>query len=213
MKMPILGKRFEAILSPSGEKITGRIRSRAGKLGKNKEGKYKYWFNVDIDGEESTTSIDFEKLARWRITPEIEDSLVAWEGLEIDKAKSTEISNWRKREVFEEVEDKGQKTISTRWIITEKIGRTGKNIKARLVARGFEEESDLETDSPTCSKEALRTSIMIMKNNNWMCKSIDIRTAYLQGKEIQRSVYLQPPEEYYNGNIWKLKMHTHLIRT
>ena len=34
---------------------------------------------------------------------------------------------------------------------------------------------------------------------------MDVKAAYLQGDEIKRDVYLQPPEEFNRGQIWKLK--------
>jgi len=56
-------------------------------------------------------------------------------------AKEKEIRSLIDNEVFQVVENKGQSTISSKWIITEKL-KDGKTItKARLVTRGFEEDS------------------------------------------------------------------------
>ena len=35
-----------------------------------------------------------------------------------------------------------------------------------------------------------------MASNRWTCNSIDIKSAFLQGKEIDRAVYLTPPPEF-----------------
>ena len=53
--------------------------------------------------------------------------------------------------MYEEVDNLGQNFISVRWVITPKL-IDGKWIsKARLVARGFEEDSSkFRSDSPTC---------------------------------------------------------------
>ena len=41
--------------------------------------------------------------------------------------------------------------------------------------------------------------------NNWNLKSIDIKTAFLQGELLKRDVYLKPPPEVHGDNqIWKL---------
>ncbi len=64
-------------------------------------------------------------------------------------------------------------------------------MKARLVARGFEEESSFQVDSPTCSKEALRLALTLMVTKGWTCKSIDVRAAFLQGKQLMCSLSLQ----------------------
>ena len=45
--------------------------------------------------------------------------------------------------------------ISCRWGLTEKINNGKKVIKARLLARGFEEDSsNILKDLPTCTKES-----------------------------------------------------------
>ena len=67
---------------------------------------------------------------------------------------------------------------------TEKIVHRMKKIEARLVARGFEEDSsEILKDSSTCTKESLRLILKIMASNRWTCNSIDIESAFLQGKE------------------------------
>ena len=79
-------------------------------------------------------------------------------------------------------------------------------IKARLVARGFEEDTDsLRKDSPTCSKEAVRLLITIASSKKWNCQVVDVKSAYLQGDAIERDIYLRPPPEFNNGSLWKLK--------
>ena len=87
----------------------------------------------------------------------------------------------------------GQKTITARRVLTEKFVNEKKKIKARLVARGFEEDfSEILKDSLTCT---LRLILIIIEFNRWTCNSIDIKSAFLQGKEMDRVVYLTPPPE------------------
>ena len=66
-------------------------------------------------------------------------------------AKEQEMNNLIENDVFQWVDDMGQKPISTKWVITKKETPNGqRKIKARLVARWFEENGDnLRTDSPT----------------------------------------------------------------
>ena len=61
---------------------------------------------------------------------------------EIIEAKNNEIKNLKTYEIFEKVDDEGQETIGSRWIVTEKEKHDGQkqNYKARLVAKGFQEE-------------------------------------------------------------------------
>ena len=58
---------------------------------------------------------------------------------EVIEAKEKEIENLKLYEIFEEIDDEGQETIGSRWIVTEKENYDGQkqNYKARLVAKGF----------------------------------------------------------------------------
>ena len=60
----------------------------------------------------------------------------------VKEAKQKEIKNLETYKTFEEEEDKGQETIGSSWIITEKEKHDGQkqNYKARLVAKGFRKE-------------------------------------------------------------------------
>ena len=79
-------------------------------------------------------------------------------------------------------------------------------MKARLVAKGFEEETlELQKDSSTCSKEAVRLALALASVKGWMCQPMDIKATYLQGNRIEREVYLCPPPEFNNDSLWCLK--------
>lgn len=122
------------------------------------------------------------------------------------EAKEEEIKRWKENDVFEETNDTGQPRVSTRWVCTEKIKKGITTYKARLVARGFEEDtSQLRKDSPTCSKESLRLLLVMIAGKDWTLNSMDVKGAYLQGLPITRELYLQPPTGYSDGKIWKLK--------
>ena len=135
-----------------------------------------------------------------------EEILLGFEDKSIVEAKEKELQSWRENDVYEEVEDIGQKAITTRWIVTEKVKEGKKLCKARLVARGFEEEmAEWEKDAPTCNAETLKFCLAIMKFKKWNCYTLDVKTAYLQGDDIQRDVYLKPPGEGDWNGLWKLK--------
>lgn len=97
-------------------------------------------------------------------------------------AKAIELERWKEYAVYNEVEDEGQDFITVTWVVTEKQ-RTddNKQVKARLVARGFEEtNSDIRKDSPTCSKPSIRLVCSIANSNSWKIQSMDITAAFLQ---------------------------------
>lgn len=140
------------------------------------------------------------------IEEDVEILLVNATNDEVIKAKESEIRNWKENDVMEEVEKRGRKGISTRWVITEKIKDGKKICKARLVARGFEEKGVNEgNEAPTCAAEALKVTLGVIKRKGWECESIDIKTAYLQGEKLERTVYIQPPKEAETKKLWRLK--------
>ena len=92
-----------------------------------------------------------------------------------------------------------------RWMIKPKIVDGQHSTKARLSARGFEELQCFRTDSPACSREGIRITLATMASHKWQLQSLDIKTAFLQGKQIQRNVFLLPPKEANTDNLWHLK--------
>ena len=124
---------------------------------------------------------------------------------EVIEAKEKELDNWNKFNVFKEVQDVGQKTISTRWVITQKEQENDKYIKARLVVKGFQEDERIQTDSPTAAKSTLRMVIALAANESWSLQTIDIKAAFLQGKSLMREIFVIPPKEKRkDGILWKL---------
>ena len=90
-------------------------------------------------------------------------------------------------------------------MITEKIIGAART-KARLVASGFEEidANIIRDDSPTCGRKNLRLILLITNLNRWKINTMDIKSVFLQGKSIERVVYLKPPKEAHTNKIWKL---------
>ena len=92
--------------------------------------------------------------------------------------------------------------------MTEKMEEGRKVAKARLVAKGFQDSdgSSVTTDSPTCSKEGLKLALAVIATNGWKCNPLDVKTAFLQGHQINRPVYLVPPHKAKCKRvyIWKL---------
>ena len=196
------GQRVRGICAHSGESFGGKIVSRAGKA----TGMYKNSFNIQNDEDHSISSYDLvNDFSEIEIVSDDTELLVFFNSDDVMQAKEKEIENWCKNNVYEEVSDIGQDTISVRWVVTEKIKENKTVTKARLVARGFEEESsNLRKDSPTCSKEAIRIVLALSSAKGWECNSMDIKSAYLQGDKIDRDIFLIPPPEYNDGQLWKL---------
>ena len=75
---------------------------------------------------------------------------------EVKEAKAKEMRNLEDYGVFELVDIVGQECIGIRWVVTRKEAHDGQKtqIKARLVARGFQEVKKPQSDSPTEAKKS-----------------------------------------------------------
>ena len=69
-------------------------------------------------------------------------------------------------------------------------------MKARLVARGFQELDKEQSDSPTAQRESIRLFLSAAANIRVQSlRSIDISAAYLQSDELNRDVFLEVPKD------------------
>ena len=197
-----VGQKLQGVDCNTGEVVSGQLVSRAGKA----TGKYGNCFNMKHDSHGGIEWVNLNDLSDVLIIPENDERVVMFVSDDVEAAKYKEIQNWQENNVYEETSDLGQSCISVRWVVTEKL-KDGKTIvKARLVARGFEEESSgLRKDSPTIAKESVRVAIGIAASKQWHVNSVDIKSAYLQGDEINRDILLKPPPECYEGRLWKLR--------
>ena len=225
--IPKIGQKVKFRQKDENDWKIGTILSCAGKA----TGKYRNWRNVVRD-DDSIVALDWlSQIDRWEPlhgensdegseeesqhsdedTTVNEALMASAKDNELEKkvemAKEMELESWKNFNVYKEVRNEGQKAISVRWVITEKDGLDDKRIKARLVARGFEEKEEIKSDSPTVSKEVLRTFITICSSMEWSANSIDIKAAFLQSEGIGRDVYLVPPTEAKcdENILWKLE--------
>ena len=134
-----------------------------------------------------------------------EDIFFGDDSVRFEQAKLEELQKWKQMAAYEEVVDAGQPRISCRWVCTEKLKDGNTVLKARLVARGFEENNhQVQKDSPTCQRDSLRILLSVLTANNWQLKSIDIKSAYLQGLPLNRELYMKPPKLAQTDKLWRL---------
>lgn len=177
-------------------------------------GKNKFYLNIRVQGEEKAKGVHWNRhVDVWKITKDEEHIVLFSDQADefkqpVVEAKQKELENWTKNNIFEKVKDTGQRAISSRWVFTEKAipGSDKTMVKARLVCRGYEEDSStFRTDSPTCTKESLRLCACAIASNNWECESLDVSCAFLQGYKLERVVYMRPPYDIReHGVLWKL---------
>ena len=191
------------------------VLSRAGKQTAKKSSN-KWCVNI-MDGEKQKKYIDLKQF-EWKksLTEETKTNNIESVNLVVIprslhaeercvKAKNVELNNFKQFEVYTEVKDEGQFCISSTWHIVEKVVDQTPVVKARLVARGFEEKEDVLTDSPTVSKNAFRCFLALSAAKQWPIESTDIKSAFLQGEPLDREVFIEPPPEAkQEGIIWLL---------
>ena len=205
----------------------GVVTSRGGKA----TGPYKNWWNTtNSDGTQRAVNLD--TVFEWEIVADETDSsqtessdmtsqssqdnttqetvinnaLLATNKTKELEAKHAELAQWKTMGVYEEVDDNGQDCISLRWVLKDKLDDSNNTTcKARLCVRGFEEEQDFRTDSPTCSREGIRLFLSTVAAKSWKIHSMDVKGAFLQGKELNRRVLIRPPREAATCKLWLLK--------
>ena len=171
-------------------------------------GKYYNYFNV-VGEDGLKRNVDLER-ARYNKIPENEEVnmvLIPREEQQNEECKKAKLVELRKLEDFKSfkvVEDKGQFRISCRWVLWKKEEET----RARLVARGFEEESEVPSDSPTVDKANLRVILAVAAAEGWMIETSDVKSAFLQGRTLDRKVTIIPPKEagVPKGKLWQLQV-------
>ena len=207
-----------------GNRKTGYIVSRAGKVGskkgKGKEGKYEHYWNVQDIESGHISVVDTKHLEEISRVDEDQEAITEVEEVyavnipwnrhgeeKCRKAKEVELDRFDEFDAYEEIEYKGQETLGTSWVLVEKVKAGETIVKARLVVRGDQEDtSDVQTDSPTVRKGNINFVLMISARNGWVVKSQDITAAFLQSVPIERDVFVRPPpERRVPGVIWKLK--------
>ena len=152
--------------------------SRSGKL----TGKYPMaWNTKPKDG--TSVQVDFQRdVDCWEeLTEESNDKNLITDTTEIHfnefylcgvtedhkRAKLQELANWKSQLVYVEDEYRGQRCLSVRWVLTPKMIDNVLSNKARLCARGSEQNQDFHTDSPTCSRIGIRFALTVISSFSW----------------------------------------------
>ena len=83
-------------------------------------------------------------------------------------------------------------------------------IKACFCLRGLKELDHPRGDCPTADRFLKRLLYAIAANERWRIEAVDVTSAFLQGAELEREVFVRPPKEAgAGGKIWKMKKATY----
>ena len=128
---------------------------------------------------------------------------------DVEKAMKDEISKFESFEAFKKVKDEGQYAIKTRWVYSEHDDQSkGYKVKSRLCMRGDTEENTekIRVDSPTAHKDSIKLALSIAANEDFDIISADVKAAFLQGRQLDRNVFvIPPPEANHEGMLWLLQ--------
>ena len=71
------------------------------------------------------------------------------------------------------------------------------------------DKGSIRSDSPTVAKESIKIALTVAANEKFKVRCGDIKSAYLQGNDMTREVFVKPPEEAEAGNtLWQLVKNT-----
>ena len=177
-------------------------------LGREKvTGRHYNYFNVrGNDGIER--NVDLERVKYRKVEEEEVNMVMIPQGRHKDtdciEAKKVELKKLEEFKSYSVVDDEGQYRISCTWVLWYK----GEDVRARLVARGFEEIEEVAADSPTVDKCNLRLALAIIASHGWTPETSDVKSAFLQGRQLDRLVTIKPPKEadVPKGKLWQLRV-------
>ena len=190
----------------TGTWTDAKVLNRAVKLSSNRPDKN--WFNVQTDNR--TFSVNLDAVPYKIVSSDVNEILFTeiipkteFKSKECVDAKLAEIEKIKSFESYEIVErQENANVLGFRWVLVRKNGK----VRARLTAKGFQEDMIVRSDSPTVGKSTFRSMLAIAVSHGWEIKTTDITSAFLQGDQIDREVLLRPPPEagLKKNQVWKL---------
>lgn len=114
------------------------------------------------------------------------------------KAINEELEAHRINNTWSFVDNKNQRTITSKWVFSVKRNQDGhvEKYKARLCARGFTQIKGLDYNeifSPTTRYESIRILLSISAEFEWNIRQLDVKTAFLYG-ELEEDIYMEVPD-------------------
>lgn len=137
----------------------------------------------------------------------------------LDKSISVEKTNYQSEEAYEEVDIRRlpsrRNLISSHHFFQIKKDGDGDNLKlkCRLVPHGNRDrdKDSVRKDSSSAQFIVIRVVLSILVLLGFSFGSIDIKSAYLQGGNIQREIYMRPPQGWTSSPfiVWKLRKYAY----
>lgn len=97
------------------------------------------------------------------------------------------------------------KLVSCKWLYKKKVESVGTEsirYKARLIARGFTQEEEVEEGvdynevfALVVKHASIRILLSVVNQRDWEMQQLDVKTAFLHG-DLEESIYMHQPEGY-----------------
>ena len=97
-----------------------------------------------------------------------------WHKPFVVKAKEKELKNFQDYGAYLEVPDVGQPKLTSGWVVKEKMYGDVIECKARLVVHGNQEIEEVQSDSPTVTKQSLRMVYTLAAQYGWEVVTLDV---------------------------------------
>ena len=181
------------------------------------------WREAHQDGESSHEEEDGMDISNIALTSKgkthevFHTQIPYWEHKQplVLKAKEKEMNSHEQFGTFLEVQtsDLSAKDLDlvlpSTWSIVYKGDPKDGIVKARLCVRGDKEKGveNLRTDSPTANAESTRLLLSFAASTELKINSLDFSSAFCQGKDIDRTVFLRPPPDIRAkkpGMVWRV---------
>lgn len=168
-------------------------RSRAPNI---KLGDYYVYLTTNLPDCDVNTTLALTQVTQDPLRLKFQDAIIdpAWHKAMQEEMRSIQHNNtWRLEDL-----PTGVQPITCKWVYRTKPGtKTSPPIhKARLVARGFQQQHGLdydETFAPVIKWVTIRTVVALAASKRWQIHHMDVRTAFLHGI-LREEVYMtQPP--------------------
>lgn len=127
------------------------------------------------------------------------------EWLRAMKREMESLKNYQTWELVDRPKDK--KVIKNRWVYQSKEGTEKAPFKARLVVKGYMQDTKgVELFSPVVRYDTIRTMMCVAANKRMIMSKFDVSTAFLNGR-VKEEVYMEQPEGFNDnsGKVCKLK--------
>eukprot|EP00439_Symbiodinium_sp_Y106_P070485 s391_g12.t1 len=136
-----------------------------------------------------------------------------------EKSDEKEWKAWLDNKVVEQLDQSEAKTVSPRRIfrVPARVVRVNKApagtkdllAKSRIVLPGHldPDVGSLRTDAPTTQMAAVRMATSIGLSRGWKFLLFDVSTAFLSGKEVNRDLFVRPPNDLKcagAGVLWRI---------